>query len=86
MYIITLVFKLTYPPVLDGMAAQAGEYNITVTISGEAGTSLPVSRSIQVARPLTLDTVDLTLPDLVVWPPGDVTLWGIVRGEHQLMV
>ncbi len=70
------MLMLTYPytPVLHCVAAQAGEYNVTVTISGEAGTSLPVSRSIQVARPLTLDAVDLTLPALVVWPPGDVTL------------
>ncbi|MPC09664.1 Polycystic kidney disease protein 1-like 2 [Portunus trituberculatus] len=64
--------------------ARAGEYNITVTISGEAGTSLPVSRSIQVARPLTLDSVDLTLPDLVVWPPGHLEVVVYLSGPEEL--
>ncbi|XP_063839801.1 uncharacterized protein LOC135088742 isoform X2 [Scylla paramamosain] len=64
--------------------ARAGEYNITVTISGEAGTSLPVSRSIQVARPLTLDAVDLTLPGLIVWPPGHLEVVVYLSGPEEL--
>ncbi|XP_064091608.1 uncharacterized protein LOC135205174 [Macrobrachium nipponense] len=50
---------------------RAGEYNITVKASGEAGESPSVSTAITVARPLLRENFKLVVPSLVVWPSGE---------------
>ncbi|XP_068225345.1 uncharacterized protein [Palaemon carinicauda] len=51
--------------------SQAGEYNISMIGSGEAGESPAVSTLVAVARSLLQENVNLVVPSLVVWPTGE---------------
>ncbi|XP_042867751.1 uncharacterized protein LOC122250429 [Penaeus japonicus] len=64
--------------------ADAGEYMVNMTCSGEAGVSPPVTVTVTLARPLVSDHLDLLLPDLVVWPKEEARIEVVVSDASEL--
>nr|XP_045617521.1 uncharacterized protein LOC123770009 [Procambarus clarkii] len=62
----------------------AGEHIISMKSCGEAGTSLAVTKTLQVARPVKEDNLLLLVPKLVVWPPGEANVTIKVISNEEL--
>ncbi|XP_069982225.1 uncharacterized protein [Penaeus vannamei] len=62
----------------------AGDYVVTVRTKGDAGISNALSKTVRVARAIYEENLELLLPELVVSPPGDVTISASVRSEGEL--
>ncbi|KAG7154293.1 Polycystic kidney disease protein 1-like 2-like 4, partial [Homarus americanus] len=64
--------------------SNAGEYNISIVSSGEAGESSPAVTTVQVARTLTEENVQVMAPDISVWPHAETEVMIVIMAPGEL--